>query len=151
MADGHLNICKKCTKERVGNHRGKNIEKIREYDRGRGKLPHRRELARKSVVKYRSENRSNKFWLGNALRDGRIFKPIFCYYCSSDRQIEGHHQDYSIKEMVFWMCSACHKQLHHGKSEKSELLRNYVYALEEDMKVFKKWILTLKKPIFNLG
>ena len=30
MADGHLNICKECTKKRVGKHRTNNIERIRE-------------------------------------------------------------------------------------------------------------------------
>ena len=35
MADGHLNICKECTKKRVAIHRKNNLEKIKEYDRNR--------------------------------------------------------------------------------------------------------------------
>jgi len=43
MADGRLGKCKKCTKRDVSDHRGKNIESIREYDRRRSGLPHRRQ------------------------------------------------------------------------------------------------------------
>jgi hypothetical protein len=41
MLDGHLNICKECVKSRVNHHRSENIDRIREYDRQRGNLPHR--------------------------------------------------------------------------------------------------------------
>lgn len=41
MADGHLNKCKQCAKRDVLEHREKNLEKIRAYDRGRSMLPHR--------------------------------------------------------------------------------------------------------------
>ena len=44
MADGHLNKCKECTKEYVKKYRVSNIEKVRAYDRERGKRPKRRML-----------------------------------------------------------------------------------------------------------
>ena len=39
MADGRLGKCKQCTKTDVAEHRSANIEKIRAYDRDRGKIP----------------------------------------------------------------------------------------------------------------
>lgn len=116
MKDGHLNKCKECTKKDVGEHRINNIEKIREYDRNRGRLPHRRELSTKTTrrireqfpLKYKAQTAVN-----NAIRDGRLTKPEICETCNKPgRQIEGHHDDYSKPLEVTWLCSACHKQLH---------------------------------------
>lgn len=50
MGDGFLGKCKQCTKKDVSNNRENNIEKIREYDRIRGSMPHRI-LARKEYIK----------------------------------------------------------------------------------------------------
>ena len=42
MGDGHLGKCIACTQKDVIEYRNKNIECIRERDRQRAKLPHRR-------------------------------------------------------------------------------------------------------------
>jgi len=49
MFDGHLNICKECTKKRVMKHRGNNIEAIREYDRKRGRTEERKKKCRNYI------------------------------------------------------------------------------------------------------
>ena len=130
MYDGHLNICKECTKKRVGKHRKKNIDDIRAYDRERGKEQYRidantklvKDLRAKYPKMYNSHNKVN-----NALRDGRIFKPLFCSWCgSSHEQIEGHHEDYNIPMSVVWLCSPCHKILHSGKGESTEKIRKAI-------------------------
>ena len=78
MSDGHLGFCKECVKERVRQHRSDNIESVRQYDRFRGKLPHRltasmmrgrnatpeqREQVRENRRKYESANKEKVLML----------------------------------------------------------------------------------------
>lgn len=115
MKDGLLGKCKQCTKKDSTNNRNNNLEKIREYDRKRAKLPHRIQLTIKNTKKFRK-----KFPLAykahcavnNAVRDGILIRPAKCPICKKTRQIEGHHEDYTKPLEVDWMCSACHKQFH---------------------------------------
>lgn len=126
MKDGHLNICMGCTKARVTLHREKNINEIRKYDRKRGKLPRRK---RTSIANTRRIRRNRDGYaiahsrLARAIKKKLITKPKQCSACSSARQIEGHHEDYFKPLEVVWLCSACHKQLHLGKSEQAKELR----------------------------
>ena len=119
MYDGYLNICKDCTKKRVQKHREKNIDSIRAYDRERGKTKARKLLSAKNTkkrrheVKGRTASQSAVAW---ALKNGKIEKPDICSYCKNGHpQIEAHHEDYSKKLDVIWLCSICHSQLHSGK------------------------------------
>lgn len=127
MGDGHLNICKECTKKRVAIHREDNVDRIREYDRGRAKLLHRRALnlartikARKTIRGYESAHNA----VDKAIIRGDIIKPSVCSWCGKEHsQIEGHHTDYSDKLLVVWLCSPCHRRLHIGKGEEAEKMR----------------------------
>ena len=112
MADGHLNKCKICTKNDVGNLREENIEKIREYDRKRGKLPHRIEK-RNAIVKKWTKDHPDRSRaqqkLRRAVKSG-IVKKYPCLICGE--KSEAHHPDYSRPLDVVWLCSAHHKQAH---------------------------------------
>ena len=105
--------CKECTKTRVKKHRREN-ESVREYDRVRAKLPHRKAHARKITVAWRKQNPQAykaQTALGNALRDGKISKEP-CTFCSTERHVHGHHRDYSRPLEVVWLCAKCHHRLH---------------------------------------
>lgn len=52
MADGHLNKCKECTKKDVKERYDNEPEKIKEYEKKRSKLPHRKE----AKAKYQKEH-----------------------------------------------------------------------------------------------
>lgn len=113
MADGHLNKCKECTKRDVALHRKDNIEKIREYDRGRAKLPHRVALRTENAADYRKrfpERAKANAAVARALRDGRL-KKLPCFLCGQT-DVEGHHPDYSRPIDVVWLCTKHHRDIH---------------------------------------
>lgn len=115
MLDGHVNKCKDCNKKDVADHRLKNIERIRAYDRDRGSRQDKYYLR-----EYRSKNK-NKYkahrMISNAIKNKTLFSQDTCELCSSNFHIEAHHDDYSKPLDVRWLCSACHKQWHAKNGE----------------------------------
>ena len=108
MADGHLNKCKSCTKKDSTGHRNRNIEKIREYDRGRGNrqsVSYLADYRRANPLKYKATGMVN-----NAIRDGKLFSEP-CELCGEDKT-HAHHDDYAKPLNVRWLCSAHHSQWH---------------------------------------
>lgn len=128
MADRHLNKCIECVKDRVSKHRDANLEKVREYDRKRGSLPHRVQ-ARKEYVKTDAGKQARKrgsanyrerypmkyaahIVARNAIRDGKLIPAASCEVCNSNEKIEGHHDDYTKPLDLRWLCEKCHKAWH---------------------------------------
>ena len=114
MGDGHLNKCKECAKRDVREHRRDN-ESVREYDRSRGSrcsAEALREYRAKYPVKYKAHCA-----LSNAVRDGRITKPMACEDCNSTFAIHGHHDDYSKPLEIRWLCAKCHHRWHAENGE----------------------------------
>lgn len=129
MADGHLNKCKSCAKKDVSENYLKNSDYYREYDRQRNKLPYRiemhykysqtdagKEAARKAKNKWAENNvikRSATLIIQNAVRSGKIIKPINCESCNNESfRLHGHHDDYNYPLIVRWLCSKCHSKWH---------------------------------------
>ena len=116
MADGHLNKCKECTKADVLINRWKNIDRIRKYDRERGKLPHRIARKTKNLIKERKEfpeKTKARAVVARAKKKG-IIKQEPCKICGAIGRIEAHHPDYSKPLDVVWLCSVHHHAVHYG-------------------------------------
>jgi hypothetical protein len=133
MKDGHLNKCKDCVKSRVKSHRAANIEKIREYDRLRGRTEERklknkqrhdkmiheveyknriRAAKGKYVKKYRDRTNARRR-LAYALYIGKVKRPDNCEKCGEAIQhLHAHHADYSKPLEVIWLCPKCHGFIH---------------------------------------
>lgn len=129
--DGRFNECKECTKARVRRHRDENLERIREYDRKRGSLEHRKENVKRTYRKristpegrekecqYAREmskkyaiRKSARSLTGNAIRDGKLI-PQPCERCGSKENIHAHHEDYYKPLEVNWLCRTCHGLRH---------------------------------------
>jgi hypothetical protein len=105
--------CKDCTKGNVKANRIANLERIREYDRERGKLPHRLALNLESTrnsrkrVGYMAAHNAVSY----ALRSGRITKKP-CQMCGTQLGIHAHHDDYTQPLNVMWLCVVHHKGRH---------------------------------------
>lgn len=104
-ADGYLNKCKDCVRDRVQSHRNRNIDKVREYDRLRSNLPHRIERRKRRSRIYNIVRK--------AVRNGEIIKFDYCEDCRcSNKRLEGHHEDYRKPKEVIWLCKSCHMKRH---------------------------------------
>lgn len=113
MADGHLNKCKTCAKKDVLIHRGKNLEKIRAYDRERGKLDHRIALRVMVTRAWRAEDkRRSKAHnaVCKSILNGKLIKAN-CEKCNDAKSV-AHHEDYDKPLQIIWLCTICHKQRH---------------------------------------
>ncbi len=119
MADGHLNKCKTCTKKDVEKHREDNLEKIREYDRQRGKRPERIAASAEISRAWRLEDKRRTAAhnaVSRALKSGKL-KRLPCERCRSEKSV-AHHDDYDFKLQVMWLCQPCHKQRHKELNER---------------------------------
>lgn len=100
--------CKECTKKDATKHRSENLEKIREYDRGRGcrNQEYIKEWRKKYKKKYKAHSKVN-----NALRDGKL-KKLNCEVCGASKSVVAHHDDYDFPLSIRWLCEVHHKEWH---------------------------------------
>lgn len=113
MADGHVNKCKECNKNDVTEHRNKNLEKIREYDRARGKESKRIKATTEITRAWRAEDSRRLVahsQVAKAIRNGTLVRQP-CVRCAEAKSI-AHHEDYDHPLVVMWLCQSCHKQRH---------------------------------------
>jgi hypothetical protein len=113
MLDGHVNKCKVCNKKDVGDHREKNLEKIRAYDRERGKNADRIASTVAVVKAWRAEDgRRTKAQraVAYAIRTAKLVRQP-CVRCGNPKS-HAHHESYDYPLEVMWLCPPCHKQRH---------------------------------------
>jgi len=114
MADGHLNKCKECNRADVQQNRRYKVNFYREYDRLRATQPERITM-RKNFQQRQRKMEPEKYYArtvaDNALRDGRLTKDEYCYFCNGSENLEMHHPDYSQPLRIYWLCRICHRKL----------------------------------------
>lgn len=108
--------CKECRKALVKANRHANADYYRQYDRARALQPKRMEQNKMVTREWRERNpkeRAAQVAVGNAVRDGRLFKWPTCAIpdCTSNKPV-AHHADYDRPLDVVWLCQAHHKQAH---------------------------------------
>ena len=113
MADGHVNKCKECNKNDVTSNRNKHIERIRAYDRARGKIPERVKANTEINRAWRAEDKRRQLGhiaVSRAIRNGSLVR-LPCIRCGEAKSL-AHHEDYDKPLDVMWLCQPCHKQRH---------------------------------------
>lgn len=113
MADGLLGKCKDCTKKDANEHRANNLEKVREYDRERGKNKERMKKAAEISKKWRKDDARRMAAhkaVEMAVRKGAIVKQN-CIVCGSEKSL-AHHESYDRPLDVVWYCQIHHKERH---------------------------------------
>jgi ribosomal protein S27AE len=113
MADGHLNKCIECTKKDASNHRDKNLEKIRAYDRERAKNIKRIKASKEITRNWSQEDKRRSIAhsaVSRAIKNGILAKAA-CFRCGDTKSL-AHHEDYDKPLDVIWLCQPCHKQRH---------------------------------------
>lgn len=117
--------CRNCYVDQTAKYRAKNLDRIRERDRQRAKLPHRKAKAAENLKRWRSNNpdKVNKdrkdhpekykarTAVSNAIRNGRLAKGP-CEVCGTTEKVQAHHHDYSRPLDVRWRCVKCHNDEH---------------------------------------
>ena len=113
MADGHVNKCKECNKNDVLSYRNKNLEKIRAYDRARGKEPERIKAQTEITRAWRAEDSRRALAhssVARAIRRGELVRQP-CFRCGEEKTV-AHHEDYEKPLDIVWLCQSCHKKRH---------------------------------------
>ena len=113
MADGHLGKCKECQKAASRKARNADVERYREYDRNRAKLPHRIAMALAINKRWRAEDKRRSKChnaVARSLKSGEL-EPLPCIVCGSEN-VEAHHPSYDLPLSVVWLCSVHHKEVH---------------------------------------
>lgn len=135
MINGYLNKCKECICAGVRDNRAKNIDHYKSFDKDRAMRPDRvkarrdyivtdegKAARRKAAVNYRNKYPTSykaKVKFGNALRAGIIKKQHSCSICSSNKNVQAHHDDYKKPLDVRWLCSTCHRDWHKNNTAKN--------------------------------
>lgn len=129
MIDGHLNVCKNCTKKRISDYWYKNAKtlRIKERIRWQKRKLNPQEMKRradyqksyrvknKKIIairqrKYRAQHKDIIAAYNQVHR--KLIAPEYCEICGECCKPHGHHADYNKPLEVIWVCSVCHRGIH---------------------------------------
>jgi len=114
--------CKPCNIEYAKQYRLDNIDKVRVYDRNRPNHKDRAEAHKERIANisedkkkiytkqkndWRKRNR-DKQSAHNKAKRANLDKLQHCEHCKENKDLQGHHPDYTKPLEVVWLCASCH-------------------------------------------
>ena len=135
---GVMQICNKCkidkpledfsiNKQNRNGRKYRCRECLREDYISENKIEYFREYRKNNKTKILDINKRqdrtkarSRWKLATNIRNGSIVRPKKCPVCGSDKDIQGHHEDYLKPLEVDWICRSCHKHKHFVENQKSE-------------------------------
>jgi len=98
-------VCRQCNTEKLKKYRATTIGKKNVFD-----------AVARSIAKYPERQKARKI-VYFAIKAGKLLKPEICSICKSEKELFGHHTDYSKPLEVEWVCRDCHFSLHSAITE----------------------------------
>jgi hypothetical protein len=114
-SDGAQRCCKKCDNARVRAYRGTAVGADRHIMYARERYRETAARCIKSAAEWvlnNPEKHKAQAAVHNAIRDGRVVRPSLCQECGKDCKPHAHHDDYSRRLDVRWLCASCHRSFH---------------------------------------
>lgn len=97
--------------------RRQNPQKARQQDEKKRKkyIEERKKYSKKYARQYKRNPiaYAARYILNNAVRLGKIQKPLNCSRCAMIIKLHAHHHDYTKPLEVVWLCTKCHGKEHH--------------------------------------
>ena len=100
--------CRTCHSECVRNNHAANPERQRAYRRKSSTT-----WRRANPEKIRAQNT-----LYDAVKQGKLKRPKFCQLCLGPCKAQAHHEDYTKRLEVVWLCAFCHKHIHQSSPKR---------------------------------
>lgn len=106
--------CPNCLYQRALDWRKRNPEKARQYSRDAHAAfsPEQRKKYRRSYYAANPEKLKAHKAVSDALRRGKLERKP-CEVCGANNRIHAHHDDYSKKLDVIWLCHILHMERHY--------------------------------------
>lgn len=128
----HSRKCKRCQADYTAKYRSEHPEQCAKTHRAwlsrnkeHLKLYNRQRYFSSRYKRSKNHIAKNKEWVNRnrekrnaaaavqrAVTMGKLAKPTHCELCNQPAYLVGHHEDYSKRLEVKWICQSCHRYIH---------------------------------------
>lgn len=113
--DGRATRCKVCHLASTNAHKRANPDKVKKWHAAYVERDPQYKTKRSRIYRQRyPERNAAHVAVHEAVKSGKLNRPECCEMCNRACKVQGHHEDYSRKLDVKWLCDRCHIEVHHA-------------------------------------